>query len=139
MIKHLPPPVTAEETSIEKRKVPTKAQQAILLEKYNNCCADCGDRLQAGLFDWDHDHSLGGGGDNSLENFQPLCTPNRCHKKKTKKDIQAIAKTKRHQKKRQVARGERTARTKQKMQSRGFDQGLRKKMDGTVEHRGAVE
>ena len=137
MTKHLPPPVTDEETAIEKRRAPTKAEVIEVLLRQEGRCNHCKDKLKFGQIDWDHDKALAKGGKNSAENFQALCPP--CHKVKTKNDIQAIAKTKRHQKKRQVERGERTARTKQKMQSRGFDQRLRKKMDGTVEHRGAVE
>ena len=131
MTKHLPPPVTDEETAIEKRRAPTKAEVIEVLLRQEGRCNHCDGKLKFGQIDWDHIKALAKGGKNSAENFQALCPP--CHKVKTKNDIQAIAKTKRHQKKRRVAHGEIEARTKPSIQGQGFHSGnMKRTVSGQV-------
>lgn len=62
----------------------------------NGCCEGCGARLTVAKFAYDHRIPDGLGGEPTFENCQVLCLP--CHKIKTrKKDVPAIAKTKRIQ------------------------------------------
>lgn len=138
MNKHTPPPVTAEETAIEKRRAPTKAEVIEVLLRQEGRCRHCKDKLKLGQFDWDHELARAKGGKNSADNFQALCRP--CHKIKTKKDVKDIAKTKRLQKKRQVARGERAARTKKKIQNGGwYDGPMKRTVSGQVVPRERAE
>lgn len=131
MTKHLPPPVTAEETVIETRARPRKGWIPQILRRQKNCCAGCGAKLVTGKFDWDHFLALALGGLNTIVNFQALCGP--CHKIKTAEDFAKIAKTKRHQKKRRVAHGEIEARTKPTIQGQGFHSGnMKRTVSGQV-------
>jgi len=54
-------------------------------------CSICGDLLQPGQrIDWDHIHPVGLKGPHEVGNLRPL--HHDCHKKKTKRDVQAMAK-----------------------------------------------
>jgi len=89
-------------------------------------CEACGG---PGPFERDHRHAVALGGGNELDNLALLCIG--CHAEKTRRDVKAIAKAKR------IARKLAGTWPKhgRKLQSRGFDKRLRKKLDGTVEAR----
>lgn len=76
-----------------RRRFPAKALAARLSE-FGGCCADCAWPVggAAGL-EWDHITPLKMGGEDALENLQPLCRP--CHRAKTRLDAGHIAKAKR--------------------------------------------
>ena len=76
-----------------RRQFSTRAKAARLLE-FNGRCADCECKVggAAGL-DWDHIIPLELGGDDEIENLQPLCKV--CHKAKTRGDVKAIRKAER--------------------------------------------
>lgn len=64
------------------------------LVQYNGKCADCGCKTGgANGLEWDHIVPLAIGGEDELDNLQPLCKG--CHRAKTKVDKGRIAKTKR--------------------------------------------
>ncbi|MEM6622975.1 MAG: HNH endonuclease signature motif containing protein [Pseudomonadota bacterium] len=91
------------------------------LLEFNGKCADCSCKTGGsnGL-EWDHIIPLMLGGDDELENLQPLCKA--CHRAKTKTDQGHIAKSKRMQ---QRAMG-----VKKQPKGRGF-RGWRR-FDGTI-------
>jgi 5-methylcytosine-specific restriction endonuclease McrA len=104
-----------------KRGYLTKKHKALLMLKQEGKCADCGEKLKTGMFEWDHIQDLQFEGDNELDNWQILCTcpPYRCHQKKTKRATRDSAHVDR------IALG--------KPKSRGF-RGWRK-FDGTIVRR----
>lgn len=76
-----------------RRRHSARALAARLLE-FDGKCACCGCKIggAAGL-DWDHRIPLAMGGDDTVENLQPLCRA--CHRAKTATDAGHIAKAKR--------------------------------------------
>lgn len=74
-----------------KRRYLSDAEKAVLVEKHEFCCAECGE--PGVTFEFDHTHQLATDGGNEIENFRPLCTP--CHKIKTKADAKVRAKERR--------------------------------------------
>ena len=74
----------------------------------------------------DHTHALSMGGTEAIENLRPMTVDE--HKVKTRADAKVRAKVRR-------LTGANKPKTKRKIQSRGFDKTLRKRMDGTVERR----
>lgn len=119
-----------------KRKYLTKPQKRRLLDGYGWKCAgpgcqeeiaenatgrfvDTGNRVVR----FDHIHQLAMDGGNEFENFRPLCMD--CDAVKTRNDAKARAKVRR-------IKGVTKKRLKRKIQSKGFDTRLRKKMNGTV-------
>ncbi|MEM6934116.1 MAG: HNH endonuclease signature motif containing protein [Pseudomonadota bacterium] len=64
------------------------------LAEFDGKCAHCGVRVggPAGL-EWDHIVALEIGGEDEIENLQPLCRG--CHKAKTRQDIAVIRKAER--------------------------------------------
>lgn len=72
----------------------TQKQKVELMLSQNGKCAACGQRLIAGMFDYDHIQDLQHEGNNDLDNWQALCTKP-CHKDKTRRGIQARAKVER--------------------------------------------
>jgi 5-methylcytosine-specific restriction protein A len=73
----------------------TKAQAAL---RSNGLCEGCGVRLTTGHYHYDHVVPDQLGGEPTLENCAVLCKP--CHGEKTaKRDVPAIAKAKRRQRK----------------------------------------
>jgi 5-methylcytosine-specific restriction protein A len=76
----------------------TKAVKRDAFLRANGACENpnCGARLSVGKFHYDHDTPDGLGGEPTLDNCVVLCVP--CHRAKTsKRDVPAIAKTKRIQ------------------------------------------
>ena len=78
-----------------RRRFSAKALLAHLLT-FDGRCVDCGHKVggSAGL-EWDHEIPLALGGQDIIENLQPLCRP--CHRAKTRADQGHIAKAKRQQ------------------------------------------
>jgi len=76
-----------------RRRFSARALTQCLLD-FNGKCAECGCKLggPAGL-EWDHVTPLELGGDDEIENLQPLCKV--CHKAKTRGDVKAIRKAER--------------------------------------------
>jgi len=106
-----------------RRRFSEKAYLERLLEFAGKCaCCDCKAGGAAGL-EWDHVIPLAMGGDDTIDNLEPLCRL--CHRAKTKTDVGHIAKAKRMQKRGMGI----------KRQSRGGFQSWRK-FDGTIVKRG---
>ena len=107
---------------IQPRKSLTKAVLLSWAIRFMHC-AICGDRLSNGFED-DHIIPVALGGGNEVLNRQPLFSG--CYSIKTKDDVKRIAKAKR-----QAGEHGQYARRKKngsKLQSKGFDKSLRKKM-----------
>ena len=111
-----------------RRQFSARAKASRLLE-FNGRCADCECKVggAAGL-DWDHIIPLELGGDDEVENLQPLCKV--CHKAKTRGDVKAIRKSERQ---RQRASG--IKRTTRSTIPGSKASGFKRKLDGTVEKR----
>ena len=77
-----------------RRRFPAKILAARLLE-FAGCCAECGNKVGGvhGMIQWDHIVPLEMGGEDAIENLQPLHVG--CHKAKTAEDARHIAKAKR--------------------------------------------
>ncbi len=88
-----------EPTSTTPRKKRlTASEKRAMLEKFPTCFF-CGEPFSDGdVVEWDHAIALGLMGADALENLRPIhAIP--CHKQKTKKDMAAISKAKRIQRK----------------------------------------
>lgn len=74
-----------------RKKFSKKALEKRLKEVFGGCCAMCKKPIDgtSGL-EWDHRLPLGLGGEDALENLEPLCI--RDHRLKTKSDVTQIAK-----------------------------------------------
>lgn len=78
-----------------RRRFSSTALMARLLS-FDGKCAACGCKTGgANGLEWDHIIPLKLGGEDTLENLQPLCKA--CHKPKTAEDLKHIAKSKRMQ------------------------------------------
>lgn len=102
-----------------------------IMERHNWLCAVCGGA--EGPFDIDHEIPIGAGGRDDEANLRPLCR-HRCHKEKTKNDAKRIAKTRRQMAMRLDA-PPKVKKWARKIQSAGFQNTLRKKLDGTTVQR----
>lgn len=93
-----------------RRRFPARDLKAKLAE-FDDRCAVCRHPVggAAGL-EWDHVLPLEMGGDDELDNLQPLCRP--CHRAKTRQDAGHIAKARRMQ--------QRTLGIKRQPKGRGF-------------------
>lgn len=89
-------------------------------------CAECGNPLIAGHYDFDHIQALEHDGDNAPDNWRALCS-SPCHKLKTKADHQARGKRDRLAIGGKARRGPPLPGTKAS--------GVRKRMNGIVERR----
>ena len=107
------------------RYIPKALRQQILTAL---SCAQCGSKR--GPFDIDHITPLCLGGTNEISNLRAVCRP--CHKIKTGTRDIPMARKADKQRKAHVGLKKRKGR---KLQGRGFDKALRKRMDGTVERR----
>lgn len=104
--------------------------------KYDGRCATCAIKVRLDGYDIDHIQRVDAGGKHELENWQLLCKP--CHKPKTAIDNREAKKGARirgekGQRARRERRGGSSIKGGAKLQSRKFNKGLRKKMNGTVE------
>ncbi len=107
----------------------TPKAKAALWHEQECACADCREPLPLPWSHADHIAPLWATSDNSLSNFQLLCS--RCHKLKTKREAAARGKSKRLENTR--LNGRKVAVSK--IQSRGFDTRLRRGFNGKVEVR----
>lgn len=115
---------------MSKRQRLTKFEFASLfLEQAGRCACGCGERLEAGKIDEEHSTPVALNGD-----AKPDALWRRdCHRAKTRGDVARIAKAER-----QAGRTGQQARRKRngpQIKSRGFDNTLRKRMNGKVEPR----
>lgn len=125
-VSKLPQPVARERLS--------KWDFAILFLRQQGQCARCSARLERGQTIDEHLQPLDHLGTNELSNRALYCRP--CARQKTSKDLAASAKARRlrgeaGQLKRRRERGP-SLKSGGKLQSRGFDKRLRKRMDGSV-------
>lgn len=107
----------------------TDAQRCAVLRAYNAKCAGCAADLRHVRWDIDHRIALELGGRHEIANWQPLCV-DPCHRLKTKKDVKAIAKSRRIRKR---EAGETI--TRNPIRSRGFDKSRSRGFDGRVRER----
>lgn len=118
---------------MKRRRLSPSARAALLKKQDGHCCAR-GCEETRGLIE---EHSTPFTWTGALPD-QLMCVP--CHKEKTRRDIKNIAKVRR------IAGGKTQAdkraecgpklRSNAKLQSRGFDKSLSKKMNGTVVRNG---
>lgn len=115
---------------MSRRQFSVRALRARLADFAGRCACGCEQEISAATgIDWDHVIPLELGGEDEIENMQPLTV--RCHKAKTARDHGDIAKAKRRQAKHLGLKGR-----KQLIPgSRGTR--FRKRLDGTVERRGS--
>lgn len=102
----------------------------------NGKCEHCGSKLDPKAWDCDHVDPHHYVKCHDIENLQALCKP--CHAAKTAMDVHGIAWVRhmRMETGQQARRARRKAEGKQPLiQNKGFDKGLRKRLDGTVEKR----
>ncbi|MCA6256950.1 MAG: HNH endonuclease [Phenylobacterium sp.] len=104
----------------------TARQRQAVAEAFDGQCSACESGL-TGTWHIDHVIPLALGGRHDPGNWVPVCVD--CHKAKTRGDVKAIAKTAR------IIRRETEGPKPSRLKSRGFNRGMRKKMDGTVEKR----
>jgi 5-methylcytosine-specific restriction endonuclease McrA len=110
-----------EPVELEKRKAWPKATVAAVWMACDGKCVDCGSKE---ALDIDHALPLALGGSNDQSNLVLRCREV-CHKLKTKSDVERIAKAKRVGAK---DRGERTQKFVRKINSRGFEKGVKQKI-----------
>lgn len=113
-----------------RRRYLTAKRKAWIWHRQDGRCAECKWGAEFKAMQWDHVLPICLGGDNRAENWQGLC--GRCHLRKTKREAGMRAKADRQRKYHEGTK-ERRGR---KMQGRGFDTRLRRRVDGRVEVRG---
>ena len=78
-----------------RRRFPETKLMQVLLD-HDGKCAECGAKISmSNPAEWDHVIPLKLGGEDTLDNLQPLCRP--CHKAKSATDVGHIAKAGRMQ------------------------------------------
>lgn len=130
-----------EYPEVEARKALTKKQRAQVILRQNGLCAGCGIKPRDG-WELDHDKALWKGETKQADLDTWRAYGSRkdcdCHKLKTADEAGERAKMRRlrgevGQRARRERRGGSSIKSGAKLQSRGFQKGLRKKMNGTVE------
>lgn len=120
--------MTREKIEPTPRKAFTQKQRAQAFLNAGGRCERCLTKL-TGTWELDHIVSLWMGGAHEPSNWQCLCVA--CHRcNKTPADAKARAKVKRIEKK-----ADPVTRKPSRMQSRGFDKSIRRKMNGTIERK----
>ena len=120
--------MSREKIEATPRKAFTQKQRAEAFLRAGGRCELCANKL-TGTWELDHRVSLWMGGAHEPDNWQCLCVA--CHRNaKTPADATARAKVKRLEKK-----ADPVTRKPSRMQSRGFDKSLRRKMNGTIERK----
>lgn len=129
----------------EKRKGFTPRDVAAVFIKCDGRCAKCSQKVKLGEYAIDHIHRLDALGAHCLDNWQLLCTP--CHAEKTRVDNREAKKGRRirgelkPREKKQIPsrpfmsldpRGAANFGGLKKLQGRGFDKRLGKRMNGQV-------
>lgn len=119
-----------------KRKSFTAREVASVFIKYEARCAKCREKVSLGNYNIDHIIRLDALGKHELENWQLLCVP--CHKPKSvvdnweaKKGARVRGET--GQRAKRERRGGSMIKSASKLQSRGFQKNVRRRMNGTVE------
>lgn len=114
-----------EAVTSTKREAITPAMKIdCLLFRYSITCGICGREIGPGTpVEWDHVHALVHGGPHIFTNLRPV--HERCHKAKTKADVQAKAKGDR-------ILGLTCNGPKKAIKSRGFDKTKTRKVNGEV-------
>ncbi len=109
-----------------RRRFSETALAARLLE-FDGRCADCGNKIGGihGRIEWDHIQALNMGGEDVIENLQPLHTG--CHKQKTATDKKHMAKGDR-----MIRRDSGIGRQSRNPLPGGKGSRWKKKLDGTV-------
>lgn len=111
-----------------RRRLTDSERHALTERQHGLCCVpEC---MSEGPFE--EEHSTPHVWDDKKPD-QLMCVP--CHKAKTRRDVKAIAKAKRLNGTTSSQYSRRAAAGGSRIKSRGFDQTLSKKMDGTVEPR----
>lgn len=80
-----------------RRKFPPKVYADLIRRQGGKCACGCGEALEVGLIDYDHEIALELGGKDEPANLRALIR--RHHKAKTKEDMVKIAKVRRIDKK----------------------------------------
>jgi 5-methylcytosine-specific restriction endonuclease McrA len=120
--------MSREKIEATPRKAFTPKQRAEAFLRAAGRCEKCLTKLH-GCWELDHIVSLWMGGGHEPSNWQCLCVD--CHRReKTPADAKARAKVKRLERK-----ADPVTRKPSRMQSRGFDKSLRRKMNGTIERK----
>lgn len=109
-------------------RFPRRIYLGILKRQKLRCFCGCGVKLTRGEgYQFDHTTALALGGADSPDNLRALRVP--CHKGVTSTDIRMISKANRQRKFHEGTKKRRG----RKLQSRGFDTRLRRRVDGRVE------
>lgn len=120
-----------EKVDATPRRAFTPKQRAEAFLACGGRCYLCGQKID-GEYQVDHRLALHHGGKHELSNW--FCVHIPCHRDKTKTDAKASGKLRRAAKKFGVD-FDPEAKKPSRLQGRGFDKSLRKKMNGTVEKR----
>jgi 5-methylcytosine-specific restriction endonuclease McrA len=120
----------------EMRRGFTARQREAIAERQAYGCANCGCSLVTNKFQIDHIQRLDALGKHEPSNWQALCVP--CHAEKTRTDNREAKKGARvrgekGQRARRERRGGSSIKSASKIQSRGFQKNVRRKINGTVE------
>lgn len=112
---------------MKRRRFSVRALTARLAE-FGGCCGGCKLPIDAASgCEWDHIIPLELGGDDEIENLQPLCRS--CHRTKTTVDVGRIAKAKRVAARHVGIKGPKSVLPGSKASP------FKKRLDGTVERR----
>jgi 5-methylcytosine-specific restriction endonuclease McrA len=120
----------------EKRRSFTAKQRNMIATRQAWLCNVCKKMMSNHAFDIDHIQRLDALGKHEPSNWQALCVP--CHAEKTRTDNREAKKGARvrgekGQRARRERRGGSMIKSASKIQSRGFQKNVRRKMNGIVE------
>lgn len=110
------------------RARPSRRLMEAILATQGHRCLSCEARLKR--VEFDHVIPLGLGGTNHPENWAALCPT--CHRRKTIADLKRIAKAKRQRRYHETGRSRARSEIGPFGSQRGFDQTLKKHMNGAV-------
>ncbi len=112
----------------KRRKLPPRDFGTLWNRQQGTCGCGCGESLDSGPVDVEHQLPVALGGSNDLENLSLWLRP--CHKIKTRDDVKRIRKADRQRRYHETGKSHQH-RTRP-IQSRGFDKTLKRKMNGEV-------
>ena len=113
-----------------RRRAMTQKRRKAVLERSGGLCRVCLCALDVSSAEIDHTIPLELGGEDEIENLQPLCKP--CHRAKTTEDIKRIAKARRLRKREEKPPD---PQRQNRIKSRGFVKHLSRGFDGRVKAR----
>lgn len=115
-----------------KRRAPTRNEAVTIVLRQEGRCQRCKEKLRPGEIEYDHIHPVVFDGPNDLDNYRALCVA--CHDIVTNGTKATSYGSTKHAaaKTRRLAKGGKTRRGR-KIENRGFDKSLRRKMNGSVE------